>query len=219
MDRQVGKKKKGFWKKLIALRNSLPGLIIESLLITFGVLLAFAVDNWKSEARLQRDTQVVLQNLKSELLSNRSVVLEWLGYHDSLYMRLGNVIDGSRLPEGFDYIDKSTLNQLYPEPSISYLLQKTAWQTAHSAQVIKNFQYRTTYNLTHCYEYQARVDNTLELLFRRTSDLSLSEGDYQRGFRSIRNLFSELSDQEHYMLGVYRDALIEIDKELVAFEQ
>ncbi|GAB5523463.1 MAG: hypothetical protein Roseis2KO_13350 [Roseivirga sp.] len=217
MDRQV-KKRKGFWKKLIALRNSLPGLIIESLLITFGVLLAFAVDNWKSEARLERDTQVVLQNLKSELLSNRSVVLEWLSYHDSLYKRLDAVVEGRLPPESYDYIDKALLNTLYPEPSISYVLQKTAWQTAHSAQVIKNFQYRTTYNLTHCYEHQAKVDNTLQLLFRRTSDLSLSEGDYQRGFRAIRNLFSELSDQEHYMLGVYRDALIEIDKELVAFE-
>lgn len=218
MDRQV-RKKKGFWKKLIALRNSLPGLIIESLLITFGVLLAFAVDNWKSEARLQRDTQVVLQNLKSELLSNRNVVLEWLSYHDSLYARLDEVVEGRLLPENFEYIDKALLNTLYPEPSISYLLQRTAWQTAHSAQVIKNFQYRTTYNLTHCYEHQAKVDNRLELLFRRTSDLSLSEADYQRGFRAIRNLFSELSDQEHYMLGVYRDALIEIDKELVAFEK
>lgn len=218
MDRQVGKRK-SFWKKLIQLRNSLPGLIIESLLITFGVLLAFAVDNWKSEARLQRDTQVVLQNLKSELLSNRSVVLEWLGYHDSLYVRLDGVIDGSLLLDSFDYIDKTVLNELYPEPSISYLLQKTAWQTAHSAQVIKNFQYRTTYNLTHCYEHQNKVDNTLELLFRRVNDLPLTDINYKRGFRVIGNLFSELSHQERYMLGVYRDALIEIDKELVAFDR
>lgn len=218
MDKQV-RKRKGFWKKLIELRNSLPGLIIESLLITFGVLLAFAVDNWKSEARLRKDTQVVLQNLKSELLSNRSVVLEWLSYHDSLYVRLDGVVEGSLLPENFDYIDKGVLNELYPEPSISYLLQKTAWQTAHSAQVIKNFQYRTTYNLTHCYEHQNKVDNTLDLLFRKTNDLSLTEENYQRGFRTIRNLFSELSDQEHYMLGIYRDALIEIDKELVGFER
>ncbi|MCE7994461.1 MAG: hypothetical protein HEP71_20915 [Roseivirga sp.] len=218
MDRQV-RKRRGTWKKLIALRNSLPGLIIESLLITFGVLLAFAVDNWKSEVRLHRDTEVVLKNLKSELLSNRSVVLEWLSYHDSLYVRLDGVVTGSLRPENFDYIDKSVLNELYPEPSISYLLQKTAWQTAHSAQVIKNFQYRTTYNLTHCYEHQSKVDNTMDLLFRKTNDLSLTEDNYQMGFRTIRNLFSELSDQEHYMLGVYRDALIEIDKELVGFER
>lgn len=219
MDRQVGKKKKGLWQKLIALRNSLPGLIIESLLITFGVLLAFAVDNWKSEARQRRDTEVVLQNLKNELISNRSVVLEWLSYHDSLYLRLTAVIDGAVIPGDFDYIDRNVLNQLYPEPSISYLLQQTAWQTAHSARVIKNFQYRTTYNLTHCYEYQSRVDNTLALLFRRTSDLSLSGRDDKKGFRLMSNLFAELSDQEHYILGVYRDALIEIDKELVAFER
>lgn len=218
MDRPVEKGKR-FWKKLIRLRNSLPGLIIESLLITFGVLLAFAVDNWKSEARLRRDTEVVLQNLKSELLSNRSVVLEWLGYHDSLSVRLDEMIKGGLMLEGFEYIDKTALNTLYPEPSISYLLQKTAWQTAHSAQVIKSFQYRTTYNLTHCYEHQNKVDHTLELLFRRVNDLSLQGTDLGRGFRAMSNLFSELSDQEHYMLGVYRDALIEIDKELVAAER
>ncbi len=218
MDRQVRKSQRNRWKKLIALRNSLPGLIIESLLITFGVLLAFAVDNWKSEARLRKDTQVVLQNLKSELTSNRSVVLEWLGYHDSLTVRLHDVIDRGEVPGGPGYIDQAVLNTLYPEPSISYLLQSTAWQTAHSAQVIKNFQYRTTYNLTHCYEHQDKVDHTLELLFNKLSDLSLVTS-HQNGFRAIRNLLSELSEQEYYMLGVYRDALIEIDKELVAFAQ
>lgn len=218
MDRQVGKKEKSRWKKLIALRNSLPGLIIESLLITFGVLLAFAVDNWKSEARLRKDTEVVLQNLKNELVSNRSVVLEWLGYHDSLSVRLNEVINTDWAPEGIEYIDSSVLNELHQEPSISFLLQSTAWQTAHSAQVIKNFQYRTTYNLTHCYEHQEKVDHTLELLFNKVNDLSLATS-YQRGFRAIRNLLSELSEQEYYMLGVYRDALIEIDKELVAFDQ
>lgn len=216
MDKQLGKKS-GLLKKLTSLRNSLPALIVESLLITFGVLLAFAVDSWKSERKLQSETTVVLQNLRQELISNRGVVLEWLGYHDSLQVRILKVIEDDPLAEPLEPVDKNSLERLYPEPSISYLLQKTAWQTAHSAQVIRQFQYRTTYNLTHCYEYQYKVDGTLRLLFDRINDMSGKDDDVKRRLKLILNLLDELSDQEVYLLGVYRDALIEVDKELISF--
>jgi hypothetical protein len=216
MDKQLGKKSR-LLKKLTNLRNSLPALIVESLLITFGVLLAFAVDSWKSERKLHSDTIVVLQNMRQELISNRGVVLEWLGYHDSLQVRILNLIEGDPRAQPFELSDKNSLERLYPEPSISYLLQKTAWQTAHSAQVIRQFQYRTTYNLTHCYEYQYKVDGTLRLLFDRINDTPGNDDDMKQRLKRILNLLDELSEQEVYLLGVYRDALIEVDKELISF--
>ena len=138
MDKRIGNTKRA-WNSFLRLRSSLPSLMIESIMITFGVLLAFAFDSWKVENRLERDTGIVLQNLKSELLSNRSIVLEWLSYHDSLIVRLDDLETLENPNEATLLIGKASLEVLYPEPAISYLLQSIAWQTAHSTQVIRLF--------------------------------------------------------------------------------
>lgn len=214
MDRRL-QRKSGIWQRLKRLRDSLPGLVVESLLITFGVLLAFAVDNWKSENRLKRDTLLVLENLKSEVIGNRGLVLEWLSYHDSLSHKLPVLIGGSRNQALINRIDQAALGEVYPEPVISYLLQNTAWQTAHSAQVIRNFKYSTTFNLTHCYRYQEEIEETRALVFAKMHEVT-PIGRVEEQLKVIIDLFQQLSKQEHYLLGAYRDALIAIDQELVA---
>lgn len=211
MDRPKAKKKAGK-NSFRKLRESLPGLVVESVLITFGVLLAFAGDNWKSQAKLERDTELVLHNLQNELTGNRAMVLEWLGYYDSLASRIGEVVS---LPHHIpDQPDAQWLETVYPSPSLSYLPQETAWQTAQSTQVLRNFQYNTTYNLTHCYRYQLDIETTRQLVF---------EIMYQSGGRSepdeklkaLQALYQELIKKQQYLLGAYRDALIALDQELI----
>mgnify|MGYP000120828919 CR=1 FL=1 len=212
MDKRVGNPRR-IWNSFLKLRSSLPSLVVESVMITFGVLLAFAFDSWKVENKLERDTTTVLQNLKSELLSNRSILLEWVAYHDSLIVRFDEISQSKSATTQF--IGKSSLEVLYPEPSISYLLQSTAWQTAHSTQVIRYFKYRTTYNLTHGYESQDEIEKTRTFLFTKLHEQARTEEPYKKTHRiALNSLFQELSDQEHYLLSVYRDALIEVDREL-----
>lgn len=214
MDKRIGNTKR-IWNSFLRLRSSLPSLMVESVMITFGVLLAFAFDSWKVENRLERDTGIVLQNLKSELLSNRSIVLEWLSYHDSLIVRLEALGTLENPDDVTVLIGQASLEVLYPEPTISYLLQSTAWQTAHSTQVIRYFKYRTTYNLTHGYESQGEIEKTKSFLFTKLHEPNRMEGSYAKNQQiALTSLFKELSDQEHYLLNVYRDALIEVDREL-----
>ncbi len=216
MDRHF-KNVNGLWKSLSKLRSSLPSLVVESLLITFGVLLAFAIDSWKAERKMQEDTHMVLENLRNELVSNRSIVLEWLSYHDSLAVRLKE-IEGTETYKP-EFLGKEAMEQLYPEPTISFLLQETAWQTAHSTRVVNNFKYMTTYNLTHCYESQSEIDKTKAFLFAKqheTPQNPMSETGSM--IKIMSSLIQELSSQERYLLSVYRDALIEVDKELTLRE-
>ena len=214
MDKHI-QRQKSFWQSLVKLKSSLPALMVESILITFGVLLAFAIDSWKVEAKLQRDTEVVLENLKSELLSNRSIVLEWLSYHDSLKVKLSTVLSDWESIEAVNSFDRTYLDELYPEPTISYLLQQTAWQTAYSTGVMQNFDYLTTYNLTHCYESQQQIGQTKDFLFSKMHESSAHDSEDAKSFLSVLySLYTELSGQEQYLLSVYRDALLEVDKEL-----
>lgn len=212
MDRPVAKEKSarsGFRK----LRESLPGLIIESVLITFGVLLAFAADNWKSQAKLEKDTELVLHNLQNELIGNRAMVLEWMGYYDSLSYRIERVLElPSEIPEA---PDAEWLEELYPSPSLSYLPQQTAWQTAQSTQVMRNFKYNTTYNLTHCYRYQTDIEETRGLVFETLYRSQEPNAALSR-LKALKALHRELIKKQQYLLGAYRDALIALDKELTS---
>jgi len=212
MDRRVPKRKKGngSFRKL---RDSLPGLVIESVLITFGVLLAFAADNWKTQAKLEHDTELVLQNLQNELIGNRSMVLEWMGYYDSVQLRIAQTIE---LPNQEASIpDADWLEGLYPRPSVSYLPQQTAWQTAQSTQVLRNFQYNTTYNLTHCYRYQTDIEETRSLVFE-TLYRSQEPNTALSRLKALKALHQELIKKQQYLLGAYRDALIALDQELTS---
>ena len=211
MDRPKAKTKTGK-SRFHKLRESFPGLVIESVLITFGVLLAFAADNWKSQAKLEKDTELVLHNLQNELIGNRAMVLEWLGYYDSLAVGIGQVMDLSvEVPR---HPDAEWLETVYPSPSLSYLPQQTAWQTAQSTHVLRNFQYNTTYNLTHCYRYQLDIETTRQLIFEI---MYQSEGGNEPGqkLRALQALYQEVIKKQQYLLGAYRDALIALDQELI----
>ena len=210
MDQQHRRGKAGHLKRL---RKSFPGLLIESLLITFGVLLAFAADNWKAQMRLEKDTRQVLHNLQNELIGNRSVVLEWHAYYDSLGHKVERVMaNPSRSPK---LVDADWLAALYPEPTVGYLPQETAWQTAQSTQVLRNFAYNTTYQLTHSYRYQRDIEKTRQFIFQvlyRESD----DGTVRNRLSVLKGLYRELTQQQQYLLGTYRDALIALDQELIS---
>lgn len=213
MDRRV-ESPKSFWATLAKLRSNLPALLVESLLITFGVLLAFAIDSWKAQKKLEQDTGIVLENLKNEILSNRTIVLEWLSYHDSLTTKLNTIMDSPASELTNDHIDKSFLESIAPEPSISYLLQSTAWQTAHSTQVVKQFKYLTIHNLTHGYESQEGISELRKLIFEKLHDYRNESSSRGRTLAVLASIYQEISDKEKYLLNVYRDALIEVDREL-----
>lgn len=212
MDRPVQKAQRRR-ASLSKFKSSFPKLLIESVMISFGVLLAFAADNWKTERQMHNNTQLVLSNLKNELTRNRSIVLEYLGYHDSLQVKIDSLLELEQQALGQDMKVLSVLKSLYPEPSVSFLLQETAWQTAHSHQVIRNFKYLTSYNLTNCYKYHEHI------LRSRNAVFNLTHGSHGQSAISywvvLKQLYEELSAQESYLLQVYRDALIEVDKELV----
>ncbi len=191
----------------------MPKLLIESVMIAFGVLLAFGIDSWKAQNKLERDTTVVLENLQNELVSNRSILLEWMSYHDTLLVRLDELIEDR--DGAFDLVNQSSFEKLVAEPSISYLLQNTAWQTAHSTRVVSYFEYLTTYNLTHCYESHEQITQTRDFLFKKMhEEVDTNESSRMKQLAILKSLIRTLSKQEHYLLSVYRDALIEVDKEL-----
>ncbi|MBO3700419.1 DUF6090 family protein [Roseivirga sp. E12] len=214
MDRQVPRSRQVI-ATLVRLRASMPKLVIESVMIAFGVLLAFGIDSWKAQNKLERDTTVVLQNLQNELISNRSILLEWMSYHDTLLVRLDEQIENQSAT--FDFVKESSFEKLVAEPNISYLLQSTAWQTAHSTKVVSYFEYLTTYNLTHCYESHEQITQTRDFLFAKMHEqVDTNESSRMNQLTILKSLIQTLSKQEHYLLSVYRDALIEVDNELTA---
>lgn len=212
MDRSIPKTKPTR-NRLLKLRSNLPELLVESILISFGVLLAFAIDNWKAQNKLRHDTGVVLENLRNELIGNRSIVLEWLSYHDSLCVSLNKL----KTSDDLSIVMRPSLQELYPEPNVSYLLQQTAWQAAHSTQVVRYFNYVTTHNLTHGYASQQDIEEMRNFIFSKLHELPVSGSfDPKTRLRLLESLFKELSRKERYLLSVYRDALIEVDKELTS---
>jgi len=179
----------------------------------YGVLLAFADDNGTAQARLEGDTEMVLKNLQNELIGNRSMVLEWMAYYDSMQFHLAHQMTAiNKQPVR---ADADWLGTIQPKPSVSYLPQETAWQMAQSTQVLRNFQYNTTYNLTHCYRYQTDIEQTRKMVFEILYQNQEPNAGLHR-LKALKALYQELTQKQAYLLGAYRDALIALDQELTS---
>lgn len=215
MDKKIRRKSKLelTWTRL---RNNLPELVFQSILITMGVIIALAFEDRVARQKLEKETTAILQNLELEILNNRLTLMAFQTYHDSLIVSLDGMLAARVIPDSVVSEDGIHIERITNTPAPSRFLQETAWQTALASNLVQHFDYKVSYGLTNTYQFQSEVlvknlRSIDDILFDRKS-FARNEG--RTTLLLIRRLVREFSQQREEMLQRYFDVLEEIDDRL-----
>jgi hypothetical protein len=129
-------------------------ILVESALIVFSILLAFAANQWNDARKQQALVERSLRSVRDEIAGNAKRVQERLPYHRSLE-RETFLADSSKRVRSFADLklaapDWSGFNN--PE------LDGTAWQTAITLGAVTGMGFDTVRTLSRLYAMQGKVD-------------------------------------------------------------
>ncbi|MBO3699312.1 hypothetical protein [Roseivirga sp. E12] len=204
MDRKISK-----WRGLISvfwkLRKRLPEFLLQSILLTLGVVIALAIGNWDEERKRKENLQVVLENLELEAINNTIVIRLWQDYYDSLVNGIDKVFLGEVSIDSVVNEEGVLLERLVSQKQPVELLQETTWETAQTSNLVNYFDYKTLYKLTDLYNYQERVVEQQQaavanlLVSEEAFDTRLSKNTLHR----LKKLIENLSFSHQQILKMY----------------
>lgn len=215
MDKRI-RKASFFEASYYKLKKKLPELLLQSFLITLGVIIALAIGNWDEDRKRDREVTAILDNIKSEALNNAVVVEEWKDYLESLKLGIDSVFNGQKPIASVATDEGIIVENLGRAAKPLGLLQETAWTTAQTTNLVQYFEYRIIYQLTDMYNYQTTViqkeHNALNSLFLDRESFSTEKA--RTNLRMIRRHILELEANHEKILTTYNKIFQELDQSL-----
>ncbi|MCE2496827.1 MAG: hypothetical protein J4F31_09675 [Flavobacteriales bacterium] len=187
------------------------GILGESAVIVFSVLLALFANEWRSNVNERRATDVILNNILFELRENHDIAFKAHEYHLSVLdtlQRLYVELAEDSLFNGFYFNDF----KLMPQGVMQKGLNDIAWTVAKEERLATRVPFESSKKLYDAYRQQESVNRTLN----RISDLTFDRRTHTEE-ATIRNivmltlLFSELTSQEAELLYRYELAIAELN--------
>lgn len=195
----------------MTLREALPRIAVESVLIVFTVLLALAVNEWREGRRQAQVVDRAIENVRNEIEHNKAEVEQTLPYHNELIEAVSDWMErdepGGRAPV-------ETLKELAPRGLFPPLLKDAAWESAVFTRTVNDFPYELVLTLSTVYEAQeegvgSTVPRIVDVLMTRDGFDPSSD---ERSFLAVADFYiNELAAQERSLLRLYEDALKHID--------
>jgi hypothetical protein len=188
---------------------ALKGAIIEAFFVVLGVVLAFAVNEWRSARHDAERAQVALESILEELETNRQAAKDSSVYHGRLIAELRSF--EAENPEGVPPIrmfDQGFVSPAYP--------LTTAWDAATATNAITHLAYEDVLLLSRVYADQARYGQQAvmvgEVLYRRLFDEG-REG-IQNNYRNLMGIIGTFYFREKQLIQVYDNALRALGREV-----
>ncbi|MFN0025419.1 MAG: hypothetical protein ACKVS5_16125 [Parvularculaceae bacterium] len=137
----------------------------QAILVVFGVMLAFAANEWREAAIEHRESGEALASIREELASNRAAAAASKTYHEQ---RLALIAERAATGEPLSLSD-------FPRGFISpATLSTAAWSSASETGALANTDYQEIVRLSRVYDMQAVYrDQTVTaggIIFQRLFD-------------------------------------------------
>jgi type II secretory pathway pseudopilin PulG len=145
-------------------RRWLPRLVVESGLIVFSILLAFALNGWWQSRQRTRLAEQALANFRREIQLNRSRLQEVMPYHASLRDQFQVMLAGGNVRTFANLSEVEGFQGFRPA-----FLTNTAWQAALVTGALTYLDYDTVGRLSELYTLQDRFVTRSEPDFARQS--------------------------------------------------
>ena len=184
-------------------RGALRAAALEAGLVVFGVVLAFAANEWREHRAAVARAEHALSSIVEELRTNRDAVASSLAYHDGLLQAIGEAI-GSGAAPGIQ-----TFSRGFIAPATVY---RTAWDSASATGALDAVDFALLLRLSRVYAQQGRYEQ------QSASIGPLLYGELYRGgmagvlanYRNLSSLISAMKYRESELLVACEEALAEL---------
>ena len=148
-------------------------LCYQMIPVALGVYLGFVVSNWSEQRRTQSQTDIFLQNLKSEIMSNQERLEAVLGYH-ILLRDSSRYYSDPEIPVGRPAFFKGTR---------VVKLSNSAYQTGIQTGVLNELSLDHIQRLNKLYTFQEDYNEFVDMLM-----LTLINKDFSEKEEDVRSI-------------------------------
>jgi hypothetical protein len=156
-----------------------PRLIAESFVVIFSVLLALAVDEWRSDRTLHRQVADARAAFAEEMEGNQAMLTGEFGkpYHDLMWKTYKNLYAGyheknkEKVAAANHDIETSFNTGVHPPP-----LRDAVWRSLSQSDLIRHMKPEELFLLADIYREQEQ----LHYAFRRMLDVWLQPSPYKQ---------------------------------------
>ena len=194
------------------LRQALPRLVLESVLIAFSLILALAIDEWREGQGRLRRVEHAVDNILQEIEANLAELEARTPYHLEVVADIDAWLSGEgrratdRTP--FDLLQRMAPHGLYPPT-----LRRSAWDSALNGRAIADLDFDRMYRLSGLFRAQAEgvaatVPRIVEEILTRPS--FSPDTPLEPFMEMTRMMIAELASQEESLMYLCRSALEEL---------
>jgi len=215
MDKKI--KKIGFiFSNYLKLKKKLPEFLLQSVLLTLGVVMAVAIGNWDEDRKRNKEVSDILFNLQSEALNNITFIQIWRSYFDELRLGIDSVLNDQKPIDSVFNDGGVILSSLVHQKKPSILLQQTTWRTAQTTNLVQYFDYRIIFKLTDLYNYQEKIidkeHDAINAVFLERN--SFREDEVRITLQIVKRMTLELNAHHEYIVNANTNVFNEIGSHL-----
>ncbi|MFS4466981.1 hypothetical protein [Maribacter sp. 2210JD10-5] len=192
-------------------RTRIGKLLSESALIVFSVLLALFISEWRNDYNENKQTQVIIKNIREEISENQKFLETYIPYHEQVKKRINQAYVQDSLETTF-FSDKSfDISNVAPNGILQDRLNNIVWTVAKADKITNRIPLQESKILYEIYDQQNTVNKTVERIIAFLSSREIHRKEsLDESVIVLRTLFNELVGQEKYLNYQYENALKEL---------
>ena len=182
--------------------------VFEALLIIFSVILALVLNEYRNNLQVEKDLDIILSNVKTEIQSNNSTIEDLVVYHKKSIAEIDQMlasdsaIDASTSDYGFD------LFKVMPQGVFPTSLNNSAWEVAKSSETISQIDIDQAQFLSQVYAQQELTLIPVSKIYDFATDRESFDSENAKENLVILSIhLKELYGRENGLLRLYEDAL------------
>jgi len=185
--------------------KSLARIALEVVLISVGVFLGLAGEQWREDRRHHELAESSLRRFRSEIVENRKAVSEVRDYHAKLLKQLQ------------DYLSKDHKSRNRADVTIEGLrfvtFDQTAWDLAQTSQALSYVDRDLAFSLSHVYNLQKEL-NEFSRGMTQAMYLIPVKDNFDAFAQAAEVYYGDAVYMEPKLLAEYDDLLRQIDRAL-----
>ncbi len=185
--------------------RSLATIALEVVLISAGVFLGLAGEQWRENARHRELAQLALRRFRSEIVANRKAVADVKDYHATTKKVLDAYFEADAKKRKSMDVELRGIRPAF--------FERTAWDGALATQAVAYIDPHLIFSLSRIYNaqqvYAELTQGMLHAMYLRPPDENVDAF-----FRSLRLYYADIVGMEPQILSMYDEITPEIDRAL-----
>lgn len=137
-----------------AMRKRFYEYLIEALLIVFSVIFALFLNEYRTNLKANRELDVMLSNVKTEVEINKRIIEDLIPYHQGVLDRLDAVLASDSAISSISSESGPDLSAVLPQGVFQRSVNSSAWEVTKSTGMISQLDVDQAQHLSRTYTQQ-----------------------------------------------------------------